>query len=103
MEFIYEVQILRTDGKHIAVNQYRVLEEAKKSWAKLTKNWEDSTKDHRPFVITEPNVSAFSPGLIYEITIAEIPTNVMGDEDNPYMRSMRDSGFSSSFSKYTSR
>lgn len=97
-EQFYTVLVLRKDGDNITAVESADFEECYKVWEELQGKWTEAVKEVKPFVLKDPILTAFEPGLIYEITLrplsykkSQINTN------NPYARDMLDRGFSNTF------
>ena len=98
---IYGVFILKRNQDHILVLESNNFEEANEVWKSLTNNWETSLKDQKPFIFNKPIVTAFDPGLIYEITLKPVnKSNVKVDSNNPYQRHMEKEGFTNTLNRY---
>lgn len=94
----YSVWVMRRDQAHITVMETGSFEEADKVWQDLNSRWTNSLKEQVPFILRAPLVTAFDPGLIYEIALLPYGnTNVASD--NPYQQNMRQNGFSNTFNK----
>ncbi len=97
-EVIYQTLILRRDGNHIAVIESVEFEKCYAMWEQLQNQWAECAKEVKPFVIKDPVLTAFEPGLIYEITLRPVmPMTKAMNENNPYARNMLDRGFSNTF------
>lgn len=100
-EVVYEVLILRKDGQHITAMQSIEFEQCYKVWENLHNIWLECAKEVKPFILKDPILTAFEPGLIYEIILRPIMTAPKSlNENNPYARSMLDQGFSSTFGNH---
>jgi len=91
---IYQVAILRKDNAHIMVKETNNFDECLASWKELQAKWADSVKDPKPFVLESPIITAFEPGLIYEITLKPLYPDTAIDSNNPYQKSMLERGLS---------
>jgi hypothetical protein len=71
---VYLVKVYRADLPDglLVFNSQNELE-AKTKFLELEESWIKSVEDKRPFRITTPHLSAFSPNLIKEIKVEEIP------------------------------
>lgn len=97
-EVIYQTVIFRRDGNHIAVVESTDFEKCYKSWEALQAQWAECAKEVKPFLLKDPVLTAFEPGLIYEITLRPVmPVTKTVNENNPYAREMLNRGFSSTF------
>ncbi len=98
-EIVYETWILRRDQQHIAVVVSTDFEKCYKVWEELQAQWAECAKEVKPFVLKDPVLTAFEPGLIYEITLrpVESPVSNAVNSKNPYAREMLNRGFSDVF------
>ena len=92
----YLIAILRKDGNHVFDLETENFEEAKKQWSKLIEYWESCIKEHKPFIVTTTQISAFDPSLIYEIVIRP-STTLESDSSNPYKKRMMNNGLNKMF------
>lgn len=97
---LYEVQILRIDGEHIIAAQSENYDECFEKWENLHKLWRETSDENKPFVLTEPKVTAFNPTLIKEITLVPVVEQAEGKYSNPYQREMLRNGLSETLNKY---
>jgi len=87
----YAVVIFRTNSEHIFVMESDDYEQCFTRWDGLKNLWQESAKGLIPFVLTDPVVTAFSPSMIYEISI--IPNTSISNSSNnskmpnPYQQS----------------
>ena len=90
----YHVIVLRHNQDHIFLAELDNYDAALNLWTETKNKWGEAIKAKLPFELTSPLVTAFDPGMIYEITIkaAEATTNV--NSNNPYKRTMQERGFS---------
>lgn len=95
----YSVWVMRRDQAHIAILETSNFDEADKVWKDLKDRWTTALKEQIPFELRNPRITAFDPGLIYEITLLPLMSNV--NNDNPYQQQMRQNGFSNTFGKLT--
>lgn len=93
---IYQVAILRKDNAHIMVRETSNFEECLATWKALHTKWADSVKEPKPFVLEDPIITAFEPGLIYEITLKPLYEESTVDSSNPYQKAMVERGLSNS-------
>ena len=98
-KLFYSVIILRQDGQHItAVDAIEDYESCTKIWSDLQKEWADSWKEQRPFVLLDPVVTAFNPSLIFEIKLFAVAVEQSQvRSNNPYQKKMMQQGFSNTF------
>jgi hypothetical protein len=95
----YSVVILRRDNEHITVLETEDYDKAYESWTKLYQDWVTCLHEQKSFVMEKPIVTAFDPGLIYEIKV--LPVSISKSiRDNPYTNKMRQEGFSKTFGNY---
>lgn len=91
----YGVWILRSDNEHITALETDKYDKAHELWLKLSDTWEDAVKNNKPFRLTAPVVTAFSPSLIVEITIRPLTASAEESKyQNPYQQAMRKQGLS---------
>lgn len=95
---VYETLILRRDGQHISALQSSEFEECFAKWEQLQTQWTECAKEVKPFILKDPVVTAFEPGLIYEIILRPLMTETKTmNENNPYTKRMLERGFSNTF------
>lgn len=90
----YSLLILKRDQEHMEVLETENFDEIDKLWKELIEQWASCLHEQKPFILRRPVVTAFDPGLIYEITIRPVVENNM-DNDNPYYSRAKKEGFSS--------
>lgn len=94
----YALHIMRRDGNHISVLESTEYDKTYELYEKLAKQWADCIKEQRPFSITQPVVTSFDPGLIYEITVLPVMAEQPSTKyDNPYHQKMVKEGFGNQF------
>lgn len=94
----YGVWLLKRDQEHIQVLETQNFDEADKLWTELHEKWATCLHEEKPFVLRSPVITAFDPGLVYEVTLRPITLNESDKtSDNPYHAKMRKEGFSSAF------
>ena len=98
---VYAVWVMRRDQAHIVVMETSSFEEADKVWQDLNTRWTTALKEQVPFVVRAPIVTAFDPGLIYEISLLPYGSSTNVSNDNPYQQNMRQNGFSNTFNRYS--
>ncbi len=97
-EVIYQTLILRRDGNHISIVESTDFEKCYKAWETLQGQWAECAKEVRPFILKDPVITAFEPGLIYEIILQPVMSASKAvNENNPYAKQMLDRGFSNTF------
>jgi len=96
----YAVIVLKRNQDHIVVLETLDFDEAHKLYGELKEKWTKSLHDQTPFELSTPLVTAFDPGLIYEITIRPITESDI-NPNNPYRKEMINRGFSNTFNKNT--
>jgi len=94
----YSVWVMRRDQAHITVLETTSFEEADKAYQELENRWTTALKEQIPFKLRAPYITAFDPGLIYEISLLPFG-NTQVNNDNPYQAQMRQNGFSNTFGK----
>lgn len=92
----YAVLVLKRDQDHVSVMDTDKFEEADKKWSELTLQWTECLHEQKPFQLRKPLITAFDPGLIYEITVRPV-SDVIKNPDNPYQQDMQRRGFSATF------
>jgi len=92
----YSVLVLKRDQEHISVVETDSFDEADKLWQSLKDKWTTCLHEQKPFELRKPIITAFDPGLIYEITVRPV-SDVVKNPDNPYQQSMQRNGFSATF------
>lgn len=99
----YVVRIYRKDQNNITVFRSDNYDACYKLWQDLQTRWLEASKEPKPFVLTEPLVTAFEPGLITEISLLPVPAETVKNMDNnPYYSKMKKEGFSQTFRSNTS-
>ncbi len=97
-KMVYEVLVLRTDQNHIVALESNNYDECFNCWVELTSQWEECAKESKPFQITDPIVTSFSPGMISEIRIVPVTSEEMKSKShNPYYNQMMQNGFANTF------
>ena len=95
---VYSVVIMRTDGQHIDLTPTADYDKCYVMWKQLSDEWKDAAKEQRPFILTDPLVTAFAPALIYEIRLFPVSTQEMASNThNPYNKKMQEEGFGRTF------
>lgn len=95
---IYGVYIFRKDQEHLTILESTNFEECFKAWEELQLKWTEAVKEVKPFVLKDPVLTAFEPGLIYEIMLRPIMKQTASiNTNNPYARQMLTHGFGNTF------
>jgi hypothetical protein len=97
----YSIILLRTDGDHIILDVGNI-ENAYTKWATYRDEWSKSLQDKKPLIVVEKDlgiVTAFNPGIVYEIIIRKKDLRVSAN--NPYQKEMLEKGFSQTFGSHT--
>ena len=92
----YGLYILKRDNDHIIVDENEKYEEVFGLWKEIKSQWASSIKEQKPFELVKPIVTAFDPGLIYEVTIRPVAEPVT-NTNNPYAQKMQQNGFTNTF------
>ena len=95
----YGLYVLRRDGDHIIVLESENYEEVFTTWKEVKELWSLSIKEQKPFEINKPIVTAFDPGLVYEITIRPL-MQASQSTNNPYVQKMNEEGFANTFNQF---
>jgi hypothetical protein len=95
----YGVFILRRNQDHIHILESENYDEAYESWKELKAKWETSLHEQKPFELNKPVVTAFDPGLIYEITLRPLTKSARVSSNNPYQQQMEKEGFGNTFGR----
>ena len=91
----YGVWLLKRDQDHIQVLETQSFEEADKLWVELKDRWAVCLHEEKPFELRKPIITAFDPGLIYEVTVRPLSASEPDKNiDNPYQARMKKEGFS---------
>lgn len=94
----YGVYVLKRSEDHIAVLETDKYDDAYNLWVELKDRWAVSIKEQKPFELTAPIVTAFDPGLVYEITVRPVPQVAPElNTNNPYAKKMQQEGFGAMF------
>lgn len=96
---LYQVIIFRRDGNHLKGFESDDFDEAKEKWQELQAQWVEKFKETQPFVLEDPVVTAFDPGLILEISV--LPVTEQKKSNNPYKKEMNEKGLSNTLNNYT--
>jgi hypothetical protein len=97
---IYSVLVLRKDKDHLTIIETENYDEAYESWKKIQEMWVSNLSEQKAFVLEKPIVTAFDPGLIYEIKI--VPYSVSkSHRNNPYHSEMKTRGLEGSLGRFT--
>jgi hypothetical protein len=94
---IYEVLIIKQDHNHITVKQTDNYDSAFEKWNLLTEDWTKALKEKVPFILKDPIITAFDPGIIKEITVRPVMEVPESKYDNPYQKQMLKKGLSGMF------
>lgn len=98
----YAVIIIRKDGNHIIALESEDYDACHDRWKSLVEQWhkKGGIENPGPFVIEDPIVTAFEPGLISSITIKPLEKDVKRTKrhHNPFENKMQQEGLSSMFS-----
>lgn len=96
-DMVYSVVIFKNNQDHLHILESGNYEKCYLEWKRLHLLWTECSKESKPFVLENPIVTAFSPAMIYEISLIPITTKEMSKSHNPYNNQMRDQGFSRTF------
>jgi hypothetical protein len=101
----YGLILYRKDEEHIIVLRSQDYKQCLEAWQALHDKWAEAHKEGKPFVLKEPEVTAFEPGLIKEIKIVVTPPVAVDNisSDNPYLKTMMQQGFANSFPRQGSQ
>ena len=91
---VYAVIILRKDQQHISVMEDTNYSKCLEKWEALHLQWVEAYKSTSPFILKDPIVTAFEPGLISEIKLVPLMDESVVDTDNPYQKKMLQRGLS---------
>ena len=91
---LYALYILRRDGEHIQVTESTNYDNVFEKYKAAKSLWTSCIKNNEPFELTNPIVTSFDPGLIFEITIRPIIEQSSSRFDNPYQQEMVKKGLS---------
>lgn len=86
------LRIYRADNQTVEVLDTPSVEEAKKSYFEMEKEWVDSTAEKRPFRLPFPNLNCFAPSLIMEIKVEVMTLADYNQLQNPYYKKMKSEG-----------
>lgn len=100
-QVVYEVLIIRNDQNHIMALQSDNYDKCFERWEELTKVWTEAVEGSKPFVLKDPVITAFNPGLIREITVRPVMTTTESKNDNPYHKRMLKNGLSNMLDNVT--
>lgn len=87
----YMVAILRRDGAHLSVLESDNFDQALEVYKQLKDKWKTAIKENAPFELERPVVTAFDPGLIYEINLKPV-VETAENTNNPYYQEMKRKG-----------
>jgi len=92
----YELCIFTKTGKKLVVEKSTNFDEVFVKWKEVKDLWSTSIKEQKPFELTKPIVTAFDPGLIFEITVLPVEETVTAKHsNNPYANQMQKEGLGS--------
>ena len=95
---VYNVIIMRRNQDHIIAVETENYDEAYEVWTKLKGVWLNALKEEIPFEMEKPIVTAFDPGLIFEIRVLPVTVS-KSTRHNPYAAEMQREGFTKTFGK----
>lgn len=95
-KLVYGVIILRKGLENIIALETKDFNEAKILWEELHENWSTSIKENTPMKLESPVLTTFDPGTIAEIIVRASEEQRL-DNSNPYVKKMKEKGFSQSF------
>jgi len=87
----YVVNILRRDQAHLSVLESDNFDQALEVYKQLKDKWKIAIKESVPFELERPIVTAFDPGLIYEINLKPV-VETTDNTNNPYYQRMKREG-----------
>lgn len=92
---VYRVGILRTDLGFDLLYVLDDMDRAKavSKLAELRSEWKDSVENKRPFDLVD-QLRSFSPSLILEIRIDQVPYSIFSRAQSPYEKQMQSQGTS---------
>lgn len=93
----YNVIVMKKAQDHIFMIETENYDEAYKVWKETKDKWTNAIKEQIPFELESPIVTAFDPGMIYEITLVPIEAATNVNSNNPYKRNAQAKGFSNTF------
>lgn len=97
----YQVLIIRRDGAHINAFESKDFDKSKVKWRELTDQWISVIEEsNKPFVLEQPLVVAFDPGLISEVLINAVEEEQK--DNNPYKQNQDQNGLGKSLQNFTS-
>jgi hypothetical protein len=89
----YAVFLMKRDQEHLMVLETEQFEEADKKWFEMRDLWTECLKSQTPFTLRSPMITAFDPGMIYEISLVpKIKTETVRNPANPYAQRMNKEG-----------
>ena len=94
---VYQVVILRTNGDHLSILETDNFQQCFSKWEELHTQWQECVKNNCPYIIQEPIITAFTPSMIYEISVVPVAPRDMNKTHNPYERQMYEQGFGKTF------
>jgi len=94
---VYEVIMMRRDTP-LVIMQSENFDECYERWKVLHSQWAEAIKEVKPFVLEDPILTAFEPGMIYEIILQPIQAapSMNVNPNNPYYKNMMEHGLSKS-------
>lgn len=96
---LYRVIIFRRDGNHLEGFESEDFDQAKGKWLEYQEQWVEKFKEAQPFILEEPVVTAFDPGLILEISV--LPVQEQKQSNNPYKKQMQKEGLTNTLNSMT--
>lgn len=91
-QVVYTVLILKRDQNHITVVESEDFSVCRSKWVTLHTQWQECHKEGKVFVLEDPVLSAFEPGMIYEISLVPKTSTMNISSDNPYQKNMQQKG-----------
>lgn len=98
-EYFYIVRLYKKTNDFIDLLKSNNFDECKTLWRSFITQWEECAKETRPFIVEQPVVTAFEPGLISSIVVE--PANTATSNDNPYQQQMQSQGFTNTMRNFS--
>lgn len=91
-ENMYMLKIYRADNHTVDVLDTPSVDEVRKAYVEMEKEWINSTAEKRPFRVPLPQLQCFAPNLIMEIKVEVISLADYQQLQNPYYKQMQSEG-----------
>lgn len=92
---IYLVNVYLSDrAQELTVFETDVKQQSDECLEKLVEHWQDCVENRKPFRVEHPKKMAFSPSLVFEVSIEEMTLEEYKNQQSEYHRQMKQMGMS---------